>query len=176
MRFRRLAAVSAALAVVLSLMLPPAAATAAPPVADMYGTLTSSVVSGSLQKPEGSPASGVKVIAVPMYGDSHSMVLGEATTGTDGRFELDVRTSRKYSVHVVPADGYSVATVAAAGVHAGISVELAKKCRALMVKAHPSILFGPTGTAAAQRAYFEECVQRNGNMPEAEHGTSGQAK
>lgn len=61
---------------------------------------------------------------------------------------------------------FTLATIATAPVHAGISVELAKKCRALMVKAHPTILFGPTGTAAAQRAYFAECVRRSGNMPE----------
>jgi hypothetical protein len=58
---------------------------------------------------------------------------------------------------------------------AGISVELAKKCRALMVRAHPSILFGRTGTAAAQRAYFGECVRRNGNMSELGENTAGPA-
>lgn len=67
--------------------------------------------------------------------------------------------------------------VAATPLHAQISVELAKKCRALMVKAHPSVLYGLTGTAAAQRAYFAECISRQGNMPEAEQGnTTGQGK
>jgi len=66
----------------------------------------------------------------------------------------------------------AIATAAAAPANAGISVELAKKCRAMMVKAHPSILFGRTGTAAAQRAYFEECVRRNGYMPEAEQNNT----
>ena len=51
--------------------------------------------------------------------------------------------------------------------NAQISADLAKKCQELMVKAHPTELYGSSGTAAAQRAYFEECVRRQGNMPEA---------
>ncbi len=49
-------------------------------------------------------------------------------------------------------------------VNAQISAELAKKCRALMIKAHPTELYGPTGTAALQRSYFEECISQQGNM------------
>ena len=47
-----------------------------------------------------------------------------------------------------------------------ISVELAKKCRDLAVKAHPYELPGEkAGSAAAERNYFSQCVSRNGNMP-----------
>ena len=49
-------------------------------------------------------------------------------------------------------------------VNAQISAELAKKCRALMIKAHPTEVYGPTGSAAPQRAYFKECISRQGNM------------
>ncbi len=56
---------------------------------------------------------------------------------------------------------------AASPANAQISAELAKKCQQLMVKAHPTELYGSSGTAAAQRTYFEECVRRQGNMPEA---------
>ena len=85
-----------------------------------------------------------------------------------------MRYSRRIILFAIPL---TLTTGAAAPIHAGISVELAKKCRALMVKAHPTILFGPTGTAAAQRAYFEECIRRQGDMPEAEQNSApGQAK
>ena len=51
--------------------------------------------------------------------------------------------------------------------NAQISAEVAKKCRELMIKAHPTELYSSSGTAAAQRAYFQECVRQQGNMPEA---------
>ena len=78
-----------------------------------------------------------------------------------------------------------VGVTAAVPANAQISAELAKKCRALMIKAHPVELHGPSGSAAAQRAYFQECIRQQGNMPEAEHGdrassprstTTGQGK
>ncbi|HZP75186.1 MAG TPA: hypothetical protein VFB45_03495 [Pseudolabrys sp.] len=50
---------------------------------------------------------------------------------------------------------------------AAISEGLAKKCRALMIKAHPTVLYGARGTAGDQRAYFLNCVAHNGDMPEA---------
>jgi hypothetical protein len=49
-------------------------------------------------------------------------------------------------------------------VNVQISAELAKKCRALMIKAHPTEVYGPTGSAAPQRAYFKECISQQGNM------------
>ncbi len=60
-----------------------------------------------------------------------------------------------------------LATSATTGVEAQISAELAKKCRALMIKAHPTVLYGKKGSEAAQRAYFKNCISKNGNMPDA---------
>ena len=51
--------------------------------------------------------------------------------------------------------------------HAAISATLAKKCRALMVQAHPSMMFGLQGTATLQRDYFNECIRRSGNMEQS---------
>ncbi|MGE3150638.1 MAG: hypothetical protein AB7K04_16400 [Pseudorhodoplanes sp.] len=51
---------------------------------------------------------------------------------------------------------------------AEISAELARKCRAMMIRAHPTELFGPSGSAAAQRAYFQECVSQQGKMNSAD--------
>ncbi len=47
-----------------------------------------------------------------------------------------------------------------------ISVELAKKCRALAIKAHPTPTAGTkvTGAAKAERDYFQSCVAKNGKM------------
>jgi hypothetical protein len=49
-----------------------------------------------------------------------------------------------------------------------ISAELAKKCRALAIKAHPT---KPAGSkngayAQAQRDYFQDCIAKGGNMPD----------
>jgi hypothetical protein len=62
--------------------------------------------------------------------------------------------------------------VIASPAHAQINADVAKKCRALMVKAHPIDVFGSTGSAAAQRSYFQECVRRRGDMPD-EKSTTG---
>ena len=46
-----------------------------------------------------------------------------------------------------------------------ISAELAKKCQQMMIKAHPRVLAGTrTGTAQAQRDFFQTCVENNGNV------------
>jgi hypothetical protein len=47
-----------------------------------------------------------------------------------------------------------------------ISVELAKKCRGLAIKAHPIPTAGSkvTGAAKAQRDYYEACISKGGNM------------
>ena len=47
-----------------------------------------------------------------------------------------------------------------------VSAELAKKCREIAVKAHPTQLAGTSPYAAAQREYFRECVAKGGNMEE----------
>jgi hypothetical protein len=50
---------------------------------------------------------------------------------------------------------------------AALTAELAKLCRSMAIKAHPTARPGSaTGTAAAQRAYFQQCVENNGKMPE----------
>lgn len=46
-----------------------------------------------------------------------------------------------------------------------ISVELAKKCRELALKAHPTQRAGTkTGAAKAQQEYFRACVAKQGKM------------
>jgi hypothetical protein len=47
-----------------------------------------------------------------------------------------------------------------------ISVELAKKCRAMAIKAHPTQKAGTkqTGIEKAQRDYFRECIAKDGKM------------
>ena len=48
---------------------------------------------------------------------------------------------------------------------APINAELAKTCRALAIKAHPTQLTGSsTASGQAQRDYFKECVAKRGNM------------
>ena len=58
------------------------------------------------------------------------------------------------------------ALVAGSGSASAITIDLAKKCRALMIKAHPYKLPGTPGggTAAAERSYFNTCVTRGGDM------------
>ena len=53
---------------------------------------------------------------------------------------------------------------AAASVRAEINVDLAKNCRAMMAKAHPTQMYGASGTAALQRDYFRQCINRQGKM------------
>ena len=47
-----------------------------------------------------------------------------------------------------------------------ISADLAKKCRLMAIKAHPTPTPGskPTGAEKAQRDYFRECVAKDGKM------------
>jgi hypothetical protein len=61
----------------------------------------------------------------------------------------------------------TLALAAASPLHAAITPQLARTCRAMMIKAHPIELFGRDGSAAAQRHYFAECVARNADMPKA---------
>ena len=44
-----------------------------------------------------------------------------------------------------------------------ISAELAKKCRALAIKAHPKPASG--SYAQEQRDYYQDCIAKGGNMP-----------
>ena len=46
-----------------------------------------------------------------------------------------------------------------------ISAELAKQCRAMAIKAHPTKLAGSAkGSAQAQREFFDNCVAKGGNV------------
>ena len=48
-----------------------------------------------------------------------------------------------------------------------ITAELAKKCRTMAVKEHPTPRIGTkTGEHKAQTVYFRDCVAKNGNMDE----------
>jgi hypothetical protein len=54
-----------------------------------------------------------------------------------------------------------------------ISVELAKKCRAMAIKAHPTVLYGSRArSATSQREYYNECVAREGDMPDQSTGST----
>jgi len=66
--------------------------------------------------------------------------------------------------------GLSVAEIASTAGHpaSAITVELAKKCRAMMLQAHPYVLpgnKGAAGLAKEQRDYFNLCVANDGSMP-----------
>lgn len=55
-----------------------------------------------------------------------------------------------------------------------ISADLAKKCRDMAIKAHPFNVAGSkTGTAAAQRSYFNDCITKAGNVPDDQLGPGG---
>ena len=48
---------------------------------------------------------------------------------------------------------------------APITAELAKTCRELAIKAHPTEVAGSKAASGqAQRDYFKECVAKSGNM------------
>jgi hypothetical protein len=56
----------------------------------------------------------------------------------------------------------SMATPASA-----ISADLAKKCRAMAIKSHPSILPGAkTGNAQAERIFYKQCIANGGAAPD----------
>jgi hypothetical protein len=56
------------------------------------------------------------------------------------------------------------------GSASAVTVEVAKKCEALTIKAYPPRVAGnpaagsAKGTGAAERSYFRECVANGGNM------------
>jgi hypothetical protein len=46
-----------------------------------------------------------------------------------------------------------------------ISADLAKKCRALAIQAHPTQQPGSRyGSAQAQREYYQQCIAKDGNV------------
>ena len=65
--------------------------------------------------------------------------------------------------------GAAIAMGAAAKPAFAISVELAKKCRDLALKAHPYKLpgvKGGQGNAEAERSYYSDCLAKGGKMPD----------
>lgn len=58
-----------------------------------------------------------------------------------------------------------------------LTAELAKKCQRLAAQAYPPVLAGmKKGNAANERAYFKECVSKDGNMPEPEPHSANPAE
>lgn len=55
-----------------------------------------------------------------------------------------------------------------------ISVELAKKCRAVAIKAHPPQTAGTKSYAAAERDFFNRCISANGEMNDDNNGHPSQ--
>ena len=65
---------------------------------------------------------------------------------------------------------------AAVPVRAEISADLAKHCRAMMLIAHPTQMYGASGTAALQRDYFKQCINRQAKIGDRpERTTTGQS-
>jgi hypothetical protein len=65
--------------------------------------------------------------------------------------------------------GIVMAIAAASHPAFAISADLAKRCRDMAIKAHPFNVAGSkTGTATAQRSYFNDCIAKDGNMPDSQ--------
>lgn len=63
------------------------------------------------------------------------------------------------------ATSFVVVSVCASQSASAITADLAKKCRSMALKAHPSVRVGSkAGTAKAQQDYYRACVAKNGNM------------
>jgi len=69
---------------------------------------------------------------------------------------------------VIP--GFTVILCTALPAHA-ITVELAKKCREMAIKAHPQSPPGTSPYAEAEREFYHECISKNGVMPSTGAGS-----
>lgn len=58
----------------------------------------------------------------------------------------------------------AAAMAAATSAQAQITADVARQCRAMMLKAHPTMMYGRTGSAAAQREYYQDCIRRQGKV------------
>jgi hypothetical protein len=57
-----------------------------------------------------------------------------------------------------------IAIMSATSPASAISVDLARKCRAVAIKAYPPAAPGTKkGSAAAERGSYQNCIQKNGN-------------
>lgn len=88
-----------------------------------------------------------------------------ATTGTDQLKPIGVPSMARIVVSFGVIIAYAVCMVPPAAGQP-ITAELAKKCRALAIRAHPTPPTGskPAGTEKLQRDFFRECVSKNGNI------------
>ena len=60
-----------------------------------------------------------------------------------------------------------IVTLSAPVPASAITVDLAKKCRALAIKTHPPTRIGvKTGSARAQSEYYRACITNNSSMPD----------
>jgi hypothetical protein len=70
--------------------------------------------------------------------------------------------TKKYPILAILSFGSIIALAQPA---LAIDAELAKKCRELAIKAHPRAMPGSkTGTAQAQREFFQECISKKGDV------------
>ena len=61
----------------------------------------------------------------------------------------------------------AVAMAAATSAQAQTTADVARQCRAMMLKAHPTMMYGRAGSAAAQRDYYQDCIKRQGKMDDS---------
>ncbi len=62
-----------------------------------------------------------------------------------------------------------MAAAAAPQPASALSADLAKKCRELAIKSHPTTLAGSAkGSAQAQRDFYQDCVKKGGNVDTGE--------
>ena len=74
---------------------------------------------------------------------------------------------RSVAVTILSIVALASAMVVSATPARAIDAELAKQCRAMMIKAHPTETYGPTKSAELQRDYFKQCIANNGKMDDA---------
>ncbi len=78
----------------------------------------------------------------------------------------------KFSMLAVQKQFFATALVlcalaSSANCACALTAEVAKKCRALAIKAHPPVVAGSKiGSEQAQRAYFRDCVTKGGDVEE----------
>jgi hypothetical protein len=78
-------------------------------------------------------------------------------------------------IKVLVASGMATLLASAiASPASALTADVAKKCRELMVKAHPPLPAGSTkGSSQAQREYFRACVAQDGKMDETSTDARG---
>ncbi|GGM61783.1 hypothetical protein GCM10010489_36650 [Microbacterium saperdae] len=81
---------------------------------ETYGEVVTVTVSGRFVTPAGAAASGVTLVAEPMYGDGPGAI-GQVTTGANGTFTLNAKTARPFRLVVRPGDGYVMGSISQQG-------------------------------------------------------------